>query len=61
MSGFTHWECPDCQWDCVLREGRETVVICPLCLSDSRHVRRCRPRPATDDDKPEGDDEREAA
>jgi hypothetical protein len=56
---FLYWECPDCQWNTVLRERPETPC-CPLCASDNGRFIRLRARPARSDDRPEGPDERKS-
>lgn len=56
---FFHWECPDCEFDIVLKAGAPRPY-CPLCAVDNHHEVAMTGRPATDADQPEGLDERSA-
>jgi hypothetical protein len=56
--GYLFWQCPECGWDTVLRNGKDGVGSCPLCMSDKGRYVRLRSRPAMDTDQPEGPDER---
>jgi hypothetical protein len=55
---MTYYECPACQWGCVLNLHTDAPLGCPLCLEDNGRFVRLEGRPATASDKPEGPDER---
>lgn len=62
MAAYLYLECPVCEWDCVLaKSGSEMGLSCPLCAGDSGRGVYLRSRDATDDDRPEGADERQQA
>jgi hypothetical protein len=56
----TYFQCPACEWDCVLKGlGPELVLGCPLCLEDNGRFVRLQGRPAVPEDRPEGFDDRD--
>jgi hypothetical protein len=58
----TYFECPACEWDCVLEGLGPTAPLgCPLCMEDNGRFVRLHGRPATVTDKPEGFDIRSRA
>lgn len=62
MSGFVYFECPACEWDCVLiRRESHVRLTCPLCAEDNGREVYLRSREAVEEDRPEGPDDREPA
>lgn len=64
QTGFTYWECRDCGYDAVTRNGvmQDSAPICPLCAGDNGRDVYMKGRPATAEDTGiEGPDARRAA
>jgi hypothetical protein len=60
MSIFWTYVCPDCEFDCILRESGPTPmpIYCYLCAGDNGRLVRMKPQPMKVEDRVEGDDER---
>ena len=61
MTTYTYWECPACEWSCVLNDAALSgsgQPCCRLCAEDNGRLVDMKGRPAQPDDKPEGFDDR---
>lgn len=54
---YTYYWCENCGWDSV-RNRDDIKGPCPLCAEDTGDDGHMRQRPATEQDKPEGKDDR---
>jgi hypothetical protein len=56
--GFTYWECLDCGFDAITKDGLVYTPICPLCAGDNGRDVEMKSRVALDTDIVEGKDAR---
>lgn len=62
MTSFVYFECPECEWNCVLtKRESELGLTCPLCAGDNGRDVYLHSRDAAEDDRPEGVDARREA